>query len=216
VLSGRIATQTVISGEPSAARTTAGPNGGKRSPSANPPPTAAELMMKERRLTFGMNFMAPSPYAFRGGMDRRAHFLERSAAADIRDRRVDVGIRRARLLGQQRCRGHDHSRLAEPALRHIVVEPGFLHLVQLVPRTRALRSSVIFLPAAALTGIVQERTARRPCEPCRRRIGRCRKPYFVPVSPTCSRIAQSSGVLGSTSTSWFLPLMDRRTIVSPP
>ena len=54
VLSGRITTQTVISGEPSAARTTAGPKGGRRSPSARPPPTAALLMRKVRRLTFGI------------------------------------------------------------------------------------------------------------------------------------------------------------------
>src|ERR671914_538351 len=39
--------------------------------------------------------------------------------------------------------------------------------------------------------------------------------YFVPVSPTFSRITQSSGVLGSTSTSWVLPLMVKRTIALP-
>ena len=40
VSSGRITTQALISGEPSAARTTVGPNG-RRKPSARPPPTAA-------------------------------------------------------------------------------------------------------------------------------------------------------------------------------
>ena len=48
VSSGRITTQALISGEPSAARTTVGPNG-RRRPSARPPPTAAVLTMKERR-----------------------------------------------------------------------------------------------------------------------------------------------------------------------
>src|ERR687898_880671 len=38
------------------------------------------------------------------------------------------------------------------------------------------------------------------------------QPYLVPVRPTFSRIAQSSGVLGSTSTSYALPLMVRRAI----
>jgi len=52
VSSGRITTHTLTSGEPSAARTTAGPNGTLR-PSASPLPIAAELMMKERRLRFG-------------------------------------------------------------------------------------------------------------------------------------------------------------------
>src|SRR5262245_51348446 len=33
------------------------------------------------------------------------------------------------------------------------------------------------------------------------------QPYFVPVSPACSRSAQSSGVSASASTSRVLPLM---------
>src|SRR5215831_4157058 len=33
------------------------------------------------------------------------------------------------------------------------------------------------------------------------------QPYLVPVSPTCSRITHSSGVSGSTATSWTAPLM---------
>jgi hypothetical protein len=32
-------------------------------------------------------------------------------------------------------------------------------------------------------------------------------PYFVPVNPTTSLIAQSSGIFGSTSTVWVLPLI---------
>jgi hypothetical protein len=33
------------------------------------------------------------------------------------------------------------------------------------------------------------------------------QPYFVPVSPTTSRIAQSRGILGSASIVWLLPLI---------
>src|SRR2546421_2645951 len=66
VLSGRIATQTVISGEPSAARTTAGPKGGRRRPSARAPPTAALLMREERRVNVAMGVMVGSlPRDFR-------------------------------------------------------------------------------------------------------------------------------------------------------
>src|SRR5258706_5245011 len=82
-LSGRITTQTVISGEPSAARTTAGPKGGRRRPKARPPPTAAEPTMNERRLTFGILIMvAPSGFG-RCSVDCRAHLHERPAAADV-------------------------------------------------------------------------------------------------------------------------------------
>src|SRR5262245_22267553 len=37
-------------------------------------------------------------------------------------------------------------------------------------------------------------------------------PYLTPVSPTCSRIAHNSGVLGSTFTSLVLPLMVNRAM----
>src|SRR5258707_2410128 len=72
VLSGRIATQTVISGDPSAARTTAGPKGGRRSPSASPPPTAALPMRKLRRGDFGVGGLggAPPPRPRGGGWPR--------------------------------------------------------------------------------------------------------------------------------------------------
>src|SRR4051794_25935695 len=33
------------------------------------------------------------------------------------------------------------------------------------------------------------------------------QPYFVPVSPTCSRMTHSNGVVGSTSTLCDFPLM---------
>src|SRR5688572_24196958 len=117
VLSGRITTQTVISGEPSAARTRLRPNGISR-PMARPPVTAAELMMNERRFIF----MAGSS-GFRRVVDRRAHLLERAAAADVGDRGVDVRVGRLGLVLQQRRHRHDHPRLAVAALRHVVLDP---------------------------------------------------------------------------------------------
>jgi len=53
VSSGRITTQALTSGEPSAARTTCGPPSGMSSPSAKPPPTVAAPTTKERRFIAG-------------------------------------------------------------------------------------------------------------------------------------------------------------------
>src|SRR5262245_3513108 len=131
VSSGRITTQALTSGEPSAARTTSGPNG-RRRPSARPPPTAALLIRNVRRSIFGTNVMASSSCLGRG-VDRFAHLLEGAAAADVGDRGVDVRVGRLRLLLQESRDRHDHSRLAVTTLRHVVLDPGLLHLVQLTP-----------------------------------------------------------------------------------
>src|SRR5215470_7250773 len=74
---------------------------------------------------------------------------------------------------------------------------------------------VIFACATADTGTEQERTASPST--CTVHAPHCAtpQPYFVPVRPTCSRITQSRGVVGSTSTSWDLPLIVRR-ILDPP
>src|SRR5882672_9811522 len=126
VSSGAIATQTPISGEPSCARATAGPPKGMRRPRARPPPTAAEETMKERRVIL----MACPLCRLRGGVDRFAHLLEGAAATDVGDRGVDVRVGRLRLLLQERRDGHDHARLAVAASRHVVLDPGLLHLVR--------------------------------------------------------------------------------------
>src|SRR6202521_4189144 len=42
------------------------------------------------------------------------------------------------------------------------------------------------------------------------------QPYFVPVSPTCSRITYSRGVSGSTSTLYDLALILSWIMASPP
>src|SRR5215471_12603922 len=131
VSSGRITTQALTSGEPSAARTTPGPPKGRSRPSARPAPAAAEPITKPRRLSFGMTcwFMVASS-SVRGGVDRLAHLLEGAAAADIGDGLVDVLVGRIRLVLEQGRHGHDHSALAIAALRDFIRDPGLLHLVQ--------------------------------------------------------------------------------------
>src|ERR1700679_3584929 len=110
VSSGRITTQALTSGEPSAARTTVGPKGMSR-PSASPVPTAAVPMIKLRRLKVGIWFMI-APSNVRGGVDCLAHLLEGAAAANIGDGVVHIGVGRLRLVLEQ-CRDrHDHAALA--------------------------------------------------------------------------------------------------------
>src|SRR6478609_5130400 len=127
VLSGRITTHTVTSGEPSAARTRLRPNG-MSSPRARPPVMAAELMMNERRFICMAGSLC---FRLGGHVDRFAHLLEGAAAADVGDRCVDVGVGRLGLLLEERGHGHDHSRLAVAALRHVVRDPGLLHVGEL-------------------------------------------------------------------------------------
>src|SRR5262245_50645050 len=75
---------------------------------------------------------------------------------------------------------------------------------------------VIFAPTAVLTGTMQERIAAPLI--CTVQAPHCAmpQPYLVPVSPSCSRSTQSSGVFGSPSTSWGFPLTVKRTIALPP
>src|SRR3954447_12994061 len=74
---------------------------------------------------------------------------------------------------------------------------------------------VICLPAASLTVTPQERIATPSIWTVQAPHCAMPQPYLVPVSPTFSRIAHSSGVSGSTSTSKALPLIVRLAIVSP-
>src|SRR5471032_557605 len=136
VSSGRITTQAVSSGEPSAARTTALPPNGLK-PSASPPPTAALLIRKVRREIPGDLIMVV-PLCLGCSVDRFAHLLEGAAAADVRDFGVDLGVRRLRRFLQERRDRHDHARLAIAALRHVVVDPGLLHTGQLAAGGKAL------------------------------------------------------------------------------
>src|SRR5438093_8760632 len=74
---------------------------------------------------------------------------------------------------------------------------------------------VIFLPTAADTGITHERVALPSTCTVQAPQSAMPQPYLVPVRPTCSRIAHSSGVLGSTFTSLVLPLIVRRAMSAP-
>src|SRR6202789_236938 len=131
VSSGRITTQAFTSGEPSAARTMAGPPKGMSRPSARPEPSAALPMTKARRLRRGgIWFMMISSSSVRGGVDRLAHLLKGAAAADIGNGVVDILVGRPGIVLQQRRHRHDHAALAITALRNIVVDPGLLNLVQ--------------------------------------------------------------------------------------
>src|SRR5438552_2666012 len=75
---------------------------------------------------------------------------------------------------------------------------------------------VICLPTPALTGMTQERTALPST--CTVHAPHCATPhpYLVPVRPTSSRMAHSSGVLGLTLTSIDLPLIVKRAMALPP
>src|SRR5687768_14915449 len=129
---GWITTQALTSGTPSCARAILLVKGISK-PRAKPPVTAAELTMKERRFIF----MGSLSSGFRRVVDRRAHFLERPAAADIGDGGVDVRVGGLGLLRQQGSSGHDHAGLAVAALRHFVLDPCGLNLVQLAAARQA-------------------------------------------------------------------------------
>src|ERR1700682_2679710 len=131
VSSGRITTQALTSGEPSAARTTVGPPKGRPGPWRRPAPAAALPMTKARRLSLGVTclFMAV-PSGVRGRVDRLANLLKGSASADIGDGLVDLLVGRLRLFLEKRCHRHDHAALAIAALRNVIGDPGLLHLVQ--------------------------------------------------------------------------------------
>src|SRR5476649_1201102 len=74
---------------------------------------------------------------------------------------------------------------------------------------------VICLPTASLTGTPQERIATPSTWTVHAPHCAIPQPYLVPVRPTFSRIAQSSGVSASTSTSNALPLIVRLAIAFP-
>src|SRR6478736_6392545 len=131
VSSGRITTQALTSGDPSAARTTVGPPKGISSPMESPAPAAAVPMTKARRLSLGeMCLFMTAPSRVRSGVDCLADLLEGPASADISDGVVDISVGRLRLFLEKRRNRHDHAALAIAALRHIVGDPGLLHLMQ--------------------------------------------------------------------------------------
>src|SRR6266850_596992 len=99
---------------------------------------AAAPMTNERRSIFGVFVIMAVPLCLRRGVNSLAYLLERAAAADVGDPRVDVGVGRLRLVLQE-CRDrHDHPGLAVAALGHLVVDPGLLHFVQNAAGRQAL------------------------------------------------------------------------------
>src|SRR5688572_31886054 len=68
-------------------------------------------------------------------MDRLAYARIRSAAAEVAGHRaVDIGVRRLRVLLQQRGGGHDLTGLAVPALGYVHLDPRLLHRVAAIAR----------------------------------------------------------------------------------
>src|SRR5882724_12406704 len=126
VSSGRITTQALTSGAPSAARTTVGPPNGTSNPKARPAPAAAVPTTKARRLSWGIWFMASSS-SVRGGVNGFTHLLEGAAAANVGNGVVDLSVSRLGLLLEQSCDRHDHAALAIAALWNVVIDPGLLH-----------------------------------------------------------------------------------------
>src|SRR4051812_44600205 len=66
--------------------------------------------------------------------------------------------------------------------------------------------TIFWLSETALTGSEQERVAAPSIWTVQAPHWAMPQPYFVPVMPSCSRITHSSGVSGSTSTVWTVPL----------
>ena len=87
---------------------------------------------------------------------------------------VDVGVGRLRLLLEQRRHRHDHAGLAIAALRHVVVDPGLLHLVQHAVLGETLDGGDLLAGRGARPAASRSAPPRRRYAPCRRRTGRCR------------------------------------------
>src|SRR2546430_12532345 len=96
------------------------PPAGRWNPMTSPAPAAAVVSRKSRRETLEGALMSGS---LRGPVDRRPDALIRAAAANVGHGGIDVGVGGVRLLGEQRRRGHDLTRLAGPALRLVFPQP---------------------------------------------------------------------------------------------
>src|SRR5438093_10656762 len=95
-----------------------------RQPSSSPPPVAVSTTTKSRRDTVFMSGSLP------GLLDRGADARVSPTATDIaRHGRVDVGVARMGVRGEQRRCRHDLTRLAVPALHDLEGQPRLLHLL---------------------------------------------------------------------------------------
>ena len=194
------------------ARDTRAPNG-RSNPSASPPPIAAEPMTKERRLILRVVIHGrPLLHALAAAWIAARtcwNVPQRQMLVIAASMSASVGFG---LLVQQRRRRHDHARLAVAALRHVVLEPGLLHLD--AARRSAARPSivVIFLPARALTGI-DARTRRRAVDVHRARaaLGDAAAVFGARHADPFAQHPQQ-GRVGSASTSCVFPLTVRFAI----
>src|SRR5919197_3758955 len=124
VSSGRITTQAFTSG--GAPLLCASADGSCR-PSARPPPAAAEIFRKSRRVVMAIS---SGTHLLRRGVNRGAYARVGAAATNISHRFVDVLVRGIRLFLEKRHRCQDLAALAIAALRHLVVDPRLLHGMQ--------------------------------------------------------------------------------------
>ena len=136
-----------------------------------------------------------------GGADA----LVGAAAADVAaQRRVDVGIGRIGLCGEQRGGGHDLARLAVAALHHVQLGPGALHRVAAVGRQSFDGGDLLARDGrhrrdAGTAGRPSTCTVQAPhwAMP---------QPNLVPVRPSRSRSTQSRGMSAGAFTSRSAPL----------
>ena len=131
-----------------------------------------------------------------------------AAAAEIAVIVVDVGVARASA-----CRAAESTAamiwpgLAIAALRHVLLDPRLLH------RMQRRRAASAFDRRDLLPGRGLHRRRRTSAPPCRRACtvhaphAPTPQPNFVPVSPSVSRSTHSSGIAGSPSCSYGLPLI---------
>src|SRR6267378_4677042 len=123
VSSGRTTTQALISGLAACAA-----DQGRWKPTASPPPMAVEAFRKSRRV---IRMALSGLDLLRRRMDRGSDPRIRAAAAEVGHGLVDVPVRRIGLRAQQRHCGEDLAALAVSALRHLMLDPGLLHRVEL-------------------------------------------------------------------------------------
>src|SRR2546426_9393323 len=117
-------------GAAAAARPARRPAAGTWKPMTRPAPATLAVSRNSRRLICA----ALMSRSLGGAMDGGADALVGAAATDAGHRRVDVGVRRVRILCEQRRGGHDLPRLAVAALRHVFLDPRALHRVRPVFR----------------------------------------------------------------------------------
>ena len=137
----------------------------------------------------------------RRGADRRAHARVGAAAADVGDRGVDLGIARRRGSSPaaprppSACRSGS-SRTAAPGARS---RPAAADAARsALPSASIVRRA---LPRTDSSGVTHERTALPSTCTVQAPQAATPQPNLVPVRPSRSRSAHSSGICGSASSS---------------